>query len=184
VRHWSVFALVVAIVSVAPTARADSPKAAVAFLTGASVFLVGFAVGGVLVATSNANDVQDNAGWLTMEGGFAVAPLAAHAVAGEWLRGLVSAALPMAAFAGTAILFAIHPATIEQGELSDQRVMWSFFGVGLFSGIAGVVDSAFADTRARSRAMAVPTTAQWGRSVSIAPVVGSGRLGLQIGGRL
>jgi hypothetical protein len=119
-----------------------------------------------------------------METGLAVAPLAAHAVAGEWIRGLVSAALPMAALGGTAVLFGIHPATIEQGELSDQRVMWSFFGVGLFSGIAGIVDSAFADTRAPSGARAAPTAAPSGLSVAVAPVFDSKQLGLRIGASL
>src|SRR5438105_920778 len=59
----------IALLLAAPSARADAPKAAVAFLTGASIFLAGFAIGGVLVATSASNDVQDNAGWLTMGAG-------------------------------------------------------------------------------------------------------------------
>jgi hypothetical protein len=149
-------------------ARADKP--ALAFLAGASVFLAGFAAGGVLTTTGNANDAQNNAGWLTMEAGFALAPIASHAVTGEWTRALAFAAPPAASLAGTATLFAMHPATIVHGELAEQRVMWSLFGLGVLSSILGVVDATFADRRARA--------------ITVAPVLGSGQVGFGVGGTL
>src|SRR5258708_36876486 len=70
-----------------PNARAEAPEPAAAFFTGALVFVGGFTAGGLLLATSGGS-TQDNAGWLVMEGGFVLAPLAAHAVVGERPRGI------------------------------------------------------------------------------------------------
>jgi hypothetical protein len=168
VRLLCTLALMTASALATSPARADKPG--LAFLAGASVFLAGFAAGSVLTATGNTNDAQNNAGWLTIEAGFALAPIASHAVAEEWTRGLVFTAPPAAALAGTATLFALHPATIEHGELAEQRVMWSLFGLGVFSSILGVVDSTFADRRARA--------------VTVAPLLGSGQVGLRVGGTL
>ena len=119
---------------------------------------------------TNASDAQNDAGWLTFEAGFALAPLASHAVAEEWTRGLAFAALPAAGLGGTATLLAMHPATIVHGELAEQRVMWSLFGLGVLSSILGVVDATFANRRARA--------------VTVAPVLGSGQVGLGVGGAL
>jgi hypothetical protein len=154
-----------------PTARAQTAEAAPAFATGASLFVAGFLVGGTVLGTSPGSAARDNAGWLTIEGGFTIAPLAAHAIVGEWGRGLVFSALPAAATAVTAALFAHHPGTIEHGELAEQRVMWAAFGVGLLVSAAGIVDAAIVRTR--------PTAA-----VSIAPLVGADRVGLRIVGAL
>jgi hypothetical protein len=168
VRPLCTLALLSGLLLAASPARADKP--ALAFLAGASVLLAGFAVGGVLTATGNANDAQNNAGWLTMEAGFTLAPFASHAVTEEWTRALLFTAPPAATLAGTATIFAMNPSTIEHGELAEQRVMWSLFGVGLFSCVLGVVDSTFADKRRRA--------------VAIRPVFGSGQVGLRVGGAL
>jgi hypothetical protein len=157
--------------------RAQTRAASAAFVVGASLFLAGFTVGSVLLATSHSDDGQNNAGWLSIDAGFALAPLASHAVSQEWTRALLFAAVPSACLAGTATLVAIHPATIDHGELEDQRVIWSLFGVGLFSSLVGVVDSAFADQRA--------TSATLRRSpIAVAPLLGPGRLGLALGAAL
>jgi hypothetical protein len=157
-------------VLVAPSARADKPEPALAFFAGASIFLAGFALGGTLLATSQSNDSQDNAGWLTIEGAFAAAPLVSHALSGEWARGVVFSGLPAATLAGTATLFASDGAAIVHGALVEQRVLWALFGVGLFSGAAGVVDSTFAGKRAAA--------------IAVAPVLGSRQAGLQLVGTL
>jgi hypothetical protein len=170
VRTLCTLNLLVALVLVVSSSRAEKPEPAVGFLAGSSVFFAGFAVGGVLLGTSNGNDVQDNAGWLTIEAGFSLAPLVSHALVGEWTRALVFTAPPVAVFGGSAALLAIHPSTIERGELSDQRVMWSLFGVGLLSSVVGLVDAGLAKGRARD--------------VAIAPLVGPGQVGLRVGGIL
>jgi hypothetical protein len=154
----------------ASSARADNPAPGMTFLAGASVLLAGFAVGGQILATSGGSTMKDNAGWLTIEGGFALAPFVSHALAGEWTRALAFAAPPAVMTGGTVALFQANPQTIEHGEIGEQRVMWSLFGAGLIAGAVGVVDSTFAETRARS--------------VALAPLIGSGRVGLTFGGTL
>ncbi len=152
-------------------ARADEPDTALGVLTGASVFVLGFGAGATLLATSGEkNPSQDNAGWLTMESGFVVAPLVSHGVVGEWTRGLAFSAVPVGALGGSAGLFADRPRTVRHGVLSEQRVLWALFGAALFTGAAGVVDVAFAGERAHS--------------LTIAPAVGAGRYGLEVGGTL
>src|SRR5205085_7534392 len=106
----------------------------------AAVFVAGFAVGGMLIAAVNANEGQANAGWLTMESTFAIAPIVAHGVSGDWARGFAWAAAPAAAVGGTAGLFAYDKGTIFHGSLAEQRWLWSFFGAGLAVGTAGLVD--------------------------------------------
>jgi hypothetical protein len=170
VRTLCTLNLIAVLALVACSSRADEPEPALGFLAGSSLFLAGFAVGGVLIGTSNGNDFQNNAGWLTIDAGFSLAPLVSHALVGEWTRALVFTAPPVAVSAGSATLLAIHPATIEHGELSDQRVMWSLFGIGLLSSVVGVVDAGLAKGRARE--------------VAIAPLIGPGHVGLRIGGIL
>jgi len=152
-----------------PNARAETPDPAAAFFTGALVFVGGFTAGGLLLATSGGS-TQDNLGWLVMEGGFALAPLASHAVVGEWTRGIAFAAVPAAMTGGSAVLFNVDPGTIVHGSLPEQRVLWGLFGAGLFSSAVGVVDAAFARDRANS--------------LIVAPSVGAEHLGLQLAGTL
>lgn len=138
---------------------------------GAAVLVAGFTAGGLLLSTSNASAAQSNAGWLTIESGFTLAPFAAHAVAGEWARGLAFSALPAAALGGTAALFQYDPGTIAHGSLPEQRWMWSFFSAALAGSTAGIVDALLAETRARS-------------VVVVAPSVASDRVGIVLEGRL
>jgi hypothetical protein len=152
--------------------RAEDREQTAGLFAGAAVLLAGFTVGGTLLATSNGASGQNNAGWLTMESGFALAPLAAHGPSGEWGRGLAFAALPTAAVGGTATLFALEPGTVFHGTLPQQRWMWSMFGVALAAGAAGVVDSLFAGARARAR------------GIVVTPAVASGNVGLVIQGAL
>jgi hypothetical protein len=151
-------------------ARAETPEPAAAFFAGALVFVGGFTAGGLLLATSNANITQDNAGWLAMNAGFTLAPLASHAFVGEWMRGLIFAAPPAAMTTGTFVLMDVDSGVIVHGSLPEQRVLWSLLGAGLFSGAVGVVDATFA----RERSV----------SLIVAPTVGAGRLGLELGGTL
>jgi hypothetical protein len=159
----------------APVAHAETSEPSLAFVAGASVFLAGFAVGAVIVATSASDSSQTNAGWLTMQSAFALAPFTSHALSGEWTRAGLFTAIPAACLAGSATLIAAHPTTIVGGELEDQRVIWSLFGVGLLSSLVGVVDSALADKRSRESAR---------RSVAFTPIVGARHVGLGLGGVL
>jgi hypothetical protein len=59
---------------------------------------------------------------------------------------------------------------VRHSNLTQQRILWSLFVVGIFSSAYGVVDATFADSRARR--------------VVVAPVVGAGTAGLEIEGTL
>jgi hypothetical protein len=168
-RLPSVVALIAPLLVAVPAGAAE-PDPALALLTGAATQVAGFIVGGTLLVTNHGHDEQANAGWLTVEGGFTLAPFAAHAVVGEWGRGAVFAALPAGALGGTAALFGVVPGVVESGTLEQQRVMWALFVGGLFASGAGVVDAVLVSARARR--------------VTVAPTIGSGRVGLQIGGTL
>ncbi|MDP9000842.1 MAG: hypothetical protein M3O46_12105 [Myxococcota bacterium] len=181
VRALFVLSSIMALVFVAPLSWADDRPPELGFLVGASTFVAAFVVGGMLATTSHGNDAQENAGWLTMEGGFVMAPIASHAVMGEWTRAVVFGAPPAAAFAGSATLLGIHPATIERGELADQRVIWSLFGSGLLLGLVGVVDAALAQQRVGRGTSTAHSTPHAKLSIDIVPVLGSGQFGLRVG---
>jgi hypothetical protein len=137
------------------SSRADEPDPGARFLVGASTLVLGLGVGGAIVAGANGNRTPTNAGWFTMESGFALAPMAAHAAGGEWVRGVVFSAPPAAAIGATAALFQYNPGTINTGTLVEQRWLWSFFCVGLLTGVAGVVDAALAGERTGVPAIAL-----------------------------
>jgi hypothetical protein len=170
VRYVLGLALTATMATVAAGARADEAEPALALLTGASVLFAGFAVGAGLLSAGTSTDVKTNVGWLTMQTGFALAPLTSHAMAGEWTRGLLFAATPAAALGGTGGIIAVDPSAIDHGGLPEQRALWSLFGVGLLSSAVGVVDSTLCGTRARS--------------VAAVPMVGSGQVGLIVRGTL
>jgi hypothetical protein len=163
-------ACIAVLVFASPAAHAAPPDPALALLVGASVFVGGFLVGGALLANANDDEGVARAGWLTIEGTFALAPFASHAVAGEWSRGLAFSAIPAAGVAGTAVVLGIVPGAIDHGEAPARVTIWSCMTAGLLTGIAGVVDATFADRRVRS--------------VTVAPMTGSGELGLVVGGPL
>jgi hypothetical protein len=158
------------------TARAEGAKAsdsrpdtALAFATGALTLVLGMGTGASLIG-SDAGRTQDIAGWMVMQSSFAVAPFVAHGVAGEWGRGLWFATPPFATTVGTATVFAVDSNAVRHSNLTQQRILWSLFVVGIFSSAYGVVDATFADSRA------------W--RVVVAPVVGAGTAGLEIEGTL
>jgi hypothetical protein len=152
-------------------AHAETPDTALAFFTGAATTVAGFAVGGLLLGTSNDRNQTNNAGWLTMQGGFALAPLFAHAAVGEWGRGALFAAAPAAMWAGSAGLMEYAPNVVGHGTLEQQRVLWGFFGVAFFSSAVGVVDATFAGSRAAERVRVAPVATRGGAGLSVAGVL-------------
>jgi hypothetical protein len=150
-------------------ARAADSDHGAAVLAGTASFVLAFAAGSIVVATANGSDRQSNVGWITIESGFVLAPLASHAVTGEWGRGLVFAATPAAMLGGSVALFDYDNGTIQHGSLTEQRIMWGLFTAGLFSGIVGVVDAGLARTSS---------------GVTMAPLMAAGATGLAVGGTL
>jgi len=152
------------------TARAANSDTTPAFAAATALNLVGFLAGGTLLGTSHGDSAQNDAGWLTIESGFVLAPLAAHGFVGEWARGAVFASVPAGTLGATAVVFANDPRGVEHGSLPEQRWMWAFFGVGLFASAAGVVDAMFAPSRQAA--------------IALTPSVAGGSVGLAIRGLL
>jgi hypothetical protein len=158
-----------ALVLATPSARAE-PDPGVGLVAGTAVLLLGFTVGSTIVATADGSNVATNTGWLVMESGFVLAPWTAHAALGQWTRGLAFAALPAATTGGTVGLLDDSPGTVLHGTLVRQRILWGLFGAGLLSSMVGLLDVTF--TRPHTD------------SVAVAPMVGVGQVGLQVGGGL
>jgi hypothetical protein len=158
----------------AATAGADppDPDPSAALLAGTATSVVGIIAGSSIMAAGDRREFAENAGWLTMCGAFTLTPVVAHAVEGEWVRGLVFASAPAVAMGGTGALFAVVPNAVDHGAIDEQRVMWALFGLSVFGAAAGIVDATLAPRRARER------------EVVVAPIAGAGQLGLQIAGRL
>ena len=163
---------------VATPSRASEPDPALAVALGAATILTGFIVGGTLIGASAhprpsedaaTDNARNTAGWFAIEGGFVLAPLASHAVVGEWGRGALLSALPAAATIGTIPILAMEPDAVAHGSLPQQRWMWGLFCGAMATSVAGVVDAAFARDRA------APT---------ITPVLGRSGAGILVAGAL
>jgi len=176
-RLPAVLAALAAATLAAPSARAEDRDPALAVAVGAATIVAGFAVGGTLIGmTAHANPNNDVAsdtarnigGWFAMQGGFVLAPLASHAVVGEWGRGAIFAAVPTATALGSIPVFLINPDVVDHGTLEQQRWQWALFCAGMAGAAAGVVDAAFAP----------------GRALHVAPLLGAGNAGVVVGGAL
>lgn len=166
-RLFASSALLLLLIAFSSPARAeDRPSGTAAFVTGAATLLAGFAVGGTLVAASGKDAASNEAGWLTIETGFILAPLTSHAAVGEWGRGFAFATMPTATTLGSIPVFLASKDAVENGVILQQEAMWWCFMGGLLTSIAGVIDATFAP----------------GRALRVAPVVGPHSARLMVGG--
>jgi hypothetical protein len=150
-----------------PPPAPPQPDGAVAFFVGAATILAGFAIGGTLVAASGENARANEAGWLAIESGFALAPLTSHAAVGEWGRGAAFASIPAATTLASVPIFLARTDAIENGVIPQQEGLWWLFVAGLGAAVVGVVDATFAPGR-----------------LHVAPVIGPHDAGLTLGGTL
>jgi hypothetical protein len=153
-------------------ARAEPPPGqadpVLAGIVGAATAFAGFAVGGTLMGVTGDNSAANMAGWLTMEGGFALAPFTAHAMVGEWWRGVAFSALPTAATLGTVPVFLYNEGAVLHGSLPQQRWMYGFIVGDILASGVGVVDAVLAPRR----------------GLYVSPTVVAGGAGLTVGGVL
>jgi hypothetical protein len=170
VRALTPVAVALALVAQASNAGADDPDPGTRLVAGAAVLLTGFAIGGTMIAAADGRNAPSSAGWIVMQSGMSLAPLSAHLLSGEWVRGLAFSAPPVVAEGGTVALFAADPGTILHGSLPEQRILWGCFVVGLASSLAGIVDAVWVRPRLGP--------------VAFAPAIGGDRVGLQAGGAL
>jgi hypothetical protein len=171
--------LALALLALPASSRADPADGALALLAGSATTVAGFAAGGVLLGTSGDRNAPNNAGWLAIQTGFALAPFTAHAVVGEWGRGALFASVPAAMWGGSAGMMSYAPDIVSGGTLEQQRILWGFFGVGFVSAIVGVVDATFAGRRWKAGAGAASSP-----GVRLAPLATAGGAGLALGGTL
>jgi hypothetical protein len=167
-------ALASSITLAAAPARAEppdrDPDPGMGVVAGVATLVLGFAVGGTMIATASGSNGPSNAGWLIMNSGLVLAPLAAHGAVGQWGRGLVFSALPAATEGGAVALFEYDSGTILHGSLPEQRLLWGLFGAGLIGSIVGIID--------------VAITAPRIGPVTVSPSVARDGAGLQVGGTL
>lgn len=177
-RPAAVAVLAVVALTVAPAHGQESqagqeqkdPGPALAILAGAATTVAGFVVGATVVAANPDSPVRSAAGWLTIEAGFTLAPLAAHGLVGEWGRGAAFSAAPAAMLGGSLALFEYEPLAANHGTRPQERILWALFSGGIFSSAVGVVDAAFAPDRAPG--------------LHVRPTVGAGTVGLSLEGAL
>jgi hypothetical protein len=153
---------------------ATEPDTGLALFSATAVDVAGFIVGGTLMATSapgGSGDGQRSFGWLAIETGFTLSPLAGHGVLGEWDRGAAFAALPAGSVAATAAYYRSKTNGVEYWKLGQNWMLWGFFTTGLVVSTAGAIDVIFAANR-------------WREGVALVPMLGPGQAGLRIEGTL
>jgi hypothetical protein len=174
-RPYSIVLAASALLLVSLPARASEPDTGLALLTAAALDTAGFVVGGALIGTSpsgGTGDAQRSFGWLAIQAGFTLSPLAAHGVVGEWDRGALFAAAPAAALAGTAGFYRWKTDGVIYGTWEEQWMLWGLFTTGLVVSTVGAVDVLFAGNRRHPPALAVR------------PTLGLGEAGLRLEGSL
>jgi hypothetical protein len=157
------------------SARAAEPDTGLAFASAAAFDAAGFIVGGALLGSSASGasgDGQRSLGWLAVQAGFTLSPLAAHGVVGEWDRGVAFAAIPAGTLSGTAAYLRTKTDGVEHNTLGESRVLWGLFSTGLAVSTAGAIDVLFAASRQRDR------------TITVWPTLGAGQVGLCIQGTL
>lgn len=164
--------LLLVALSGAPLAEPPPPdttaKTTLAFAIGAAIDVVTFAVGVALTASDQAGFDQARAGWVTCSAGFTLGPFVAHAITGQWLRGAIFSAVPLAGTIGNAVVLgSASKQTIDVTPLQqDQRFIVLFTGVGLLGSVIGLVDVLlFKPTKTAIRV--TPTVSQTGAGLFV-----------------
>jgi len=156
---------------------AADPPVGIALATGAATALIPLALGAA--HTANASTYASrNAGFVVAGAGFALAPIVAHVVVGEYARAAAFGALPLAVDISVIALTTANPDAIFAATKGSRTAFGIFFGAGVFGAMLGLVDVAFARDRARAR---LPKAL---RGAMVAPMIGPGTAGLVVGGPL
>lgn len=142
----------------------EAPRVGSALVAGAGATLLPFVVGAGLAA-GGADLTTKNAGVVMANGSFVLGPIVAHAVVGEWGRGLAFAGVPAAGTAVNAVLLAAEPQTVF-GDFGPAPELTVVFVASSFVSAVGVVDAAFAGERARAHL--VPRVGPKGGGVELA----------------
>jgi hypothetical protein len=152
--------------------RGDA-RALIATSAGALLAIGALGAGGIMLATHE-DESGRKAGAFTLLGGVALAPIASHAIAGEWTRAAVFGAAPAVAAIGGMLMIEHAPVLSGHGELTERRVLALCYGVDVLAAAIGLFDTLNAGERARERA----------RAIAIAPLLARDRVGIALGGLL
>lgn len=158
-------------------ASAADPPVGVALAAGAATALIPLAIGASHTASSTTFPTR-NAGMIAAGAGFALAPIVAHVVLGEWKRAAAFGALPLAGEIGIITLTTINPEAIFGATKGTRTAFAIMFSAGAFGAALGLIDVVFARERARER---LPQPL---RNAAIAPMIGPSTAGLVLGGAL
>jgi hypothetical protein len=155
------------------TARADEeervPPGVFAAALGFATAAVPFGVGSFMATSAADRDVR-NAGILVAQGGFVLAPITAHAAAGEWGRGAIFAMPPLAAEGTMVGVMLSYPDVLRKSPVGIQYLYAGSLSLSVLSGAVGVIDTTFAEGRARR--------------VRVTPLFDRSAAGAMIGGTL
>jgi hypothetical protein len=146
------------VMGAAGDAFADDPDvleqrtASMIFVSGA-LELIPFAIGGTMVANSGDVTVRRASVYVSSLG-FTLAPLVAHGMMGEWVRGVPFASVPFACGVALAVLMQQPNGDVlsELGNPGSRVPFWALASTALAASTFGVVDAAFAPNRSRARA--------------------------------
>jgi hypothetical protein len=159
-------------------------RTTIAFVTGSLLAAVPFGIGATI--TSSSHEIEtNNAGVITLQSGFLVAPMVSHAIVGEWGRGAIFSILPALSSAGMAALLASTPTAVTHTTLETQRYFYLLVTGSVVGGTIGVVDSLRAPARERARERERERLRERGSSsLWIAPILDSRTWGIGLGGFL
>ena len=139
---------------------------------------------GATIADRGKDDPAKNVGLLVAGAGVALAPFAAHAVAGEWKRGAAFSAVPVATEIGISALLAARPDAVYHGDKITRTTFGVLFTADVFIAALGLVDASFAGDRQQERAAHALAKSAAPRLRYVAPMALGGGFGLTLGGTL
>lgn len=126
---------------------APDPPVITALTAGAAVTLAPLAIGGAIAGTGRDVDRQ-NAGLSLATFGLVLGPIVSHAIVGEWGRGALYGAVPLAGATGAAVVLAAEPGTVFGDEAKVTGLYTVLVAVTVFAAGAGLIDTALSPERA------------------------------------
>ncbi len=163
-----------------PPRRAD-PPITLAIIAGVATAFFPLVLGAVYTASAG-SDGQRDVGYAVAGAGFALSPLAGHAVLGEWERAAAFGALPVASELAICGLVKAEPDAVFHGTTLSRTSFGIFYSFDIFGAAAGIVDVMLAGERRRPDGT---RGAGWRLPhIMLAPSVGRAQAGLVLGGTL
>ena len=153
----------------------QTDESAVALLAGGGVTFASLAAGGIMIGLSD-QELVKNGGLLGSQGGMALAPFVAHAVAGETKRGLWFSLPLLVPLATNSVLTGLYPSIIKRAPAGIQYATFISYTISIIGSTIGVLDA----VRVGERRPKKSASSSW----SILPMVGGGTAGAMFSGSL